>query len=237
MPPIALRTQILRELAIRTNSSPAELEAFCGLTVIPVAPSSQTRMQPRAEQGNFPNRTQGAPWQAGKGASKRVAQNIPPPQAPTDLAEQILRVLLQFPHLGKALDSHQRALAIEAAEQRSSNAMSMMQDLLAQCDGVELIPSENGGTGEVGAGAFAMFQEQLAQSELAPLYEVLRKRVMESDLDLAGATADLEGAFKKLQTNQLKKEMTEITKKLSDSTATDQDRARYRELGEKLKFS
>jgi DNA primase len=237
MPPIALRTQILRELAIRTNSSPAELEAFCGLTVIPVAPSSQTRMQPRAEQGNFPNRTQGAPWQAGKGASKRVAQNIPPPQAPTDLAEQILRVLLQFPHLGKALDSHQRALAIEAAEQRSSNAMSMMQDLLAQCDGVELIPSENGGTGEVGAGAFAMFQEQLAQSELAPLYEVLRKRVMESDLDLAGATADLEGAIKKLQTNQLKKEMTEITKKLSDSTATDQDRARYRELGEKLKFS
>ena len=237
MPPIALRTQILRELAIRTNSSPAELEAFCGLTVIPVAPSSQTRMQPRAEQGNFPNRTQGAPWQAGKGASKRVAQNIPPPQAPTDLAEQILRVLLQFPHLGKALDSHQRALAIEAAEQRSSNAMSMMQDLLAQCDGVELIPSENGGTGEVGAGAFAMFQEQLAQSELAPLYEVLRKRVMESDLDLAGATADLEGAFKKLQTNQLKKEMTEITKKLSDSSATDQDRARYRELGEKLKFS
>ena len=237
MPPIALRTQILRELAIRTNSSPAELEAFCGLTVIPVAPSSQTRMQPRAEQGNFPNRTQGAPWQAGKGASKRVAQNIPPPQAPTDLAEQILRVLLQFPHLGKALDSHQRALAIEAAEQRSSNAMSMMQDLLAQCDGVELIPSENGGTSEVGAGAFAMFQEQLAQSELAPLYEVLRKRVMESDLDLAGATADLEGAFKKLQTNQLKKEMTEITKKLSDSTATDQDRARYRELGEKLKFS
>jgi len=237
MPPIALRTQILRELAIRTNSSPAELEAFCGLTVIPVAPSSQTRMQPRAEQGNFPNRTQGAPWQAGKGASKRAAQNIPPPQAPTDLAEQILRVLLQFPHLGKALDSHQRALAIEAAEQRSSNAMSMMQDLLAQCDGVELIPSENGGTGEVGAGAFAMFQEQLAQSELAPLYEVLRKRVMESDLDLAGATADLEGAFKKLQTNQLKKEMTEITKKLSDSTATDQDRARYRELGEKLKFS
>ena len=135
------------------------------------------------------------------------------------------------------MDSSQRTLAIEAAEQRSSNAMSMMRDLLTQCDSVELIPSESGGTGEVGAGAFAMFQEQLAQSELAPLYEVLRKRVMESDLDLAGASADLEGAFKKLQTNQLKKEMTEITKKLSDSSATEQDRARYRELGEKLKFS
>jgi DNA primase len=33
MPPIALRTQILRELAIRTNTTPAELEAFCGLTL------------------------------------------------------------------------------------------------------------------------------------------------------------------------------------------------------------
>ena len=237
MPPIALRTQILRELAIRTNSSPAELEAFCGLTVMPAAPSAQPRMQPRTEQGNFPNRTQGGPWQAGKGASKRMAQNIPPPQAPMDLAEQILRVVLQFPHLGKALNSDQRSMAIEAAEQRSPNAKSMMQDLLIQCDSVELIPGEHGGDGEVGAGAFAMFQEQLAQSELAPLYEVLRKRVMESDLDLAGASADLEGAFKKLQANQLKKEMNEITKKLSDGSASDQDRARYRELGEKLKFS
>jgi DNA primase len=31
------------------------------------------------------------------------------------------------------------------------------------------------------------------------MYEVLRKRVMESDLDAAGATADLDGALKKLQ--------------------------------------
>ena len=82
-----------------------------------------------------------------------------------------------------------------------------------------------------------MFQDQLSRSELAPLYEMLRKRVMDSDLDLDGATADLDGAFKKLELTQLKQEMTEITQKIASSTATEQDRARYRELGEKLKFS
>jgi DNA primase len=245
MPPIALRTQILRELAIRTNSTPAELEAFCGLTVVPAQqpayntnpvrqqsiPNSQTHY------GNNGNR-QGAPWQASKGSAKRVAtQNIEPPKAPTDLAEQMLRVLIQFPHLGKVLDSNKRALALKAAEQRSANALALMKDLLSQCDQVELIPGENGKPGSVGAGAFAMFQDQLSRSELAPMYEVLRKRVMGSDLELEGATADLEGAFKKLELSHLKQEMTEIAQKIAGSTATDQDKARYRELGEKLKFS
>jgi DNA primase len=82
-----------------------------------------------------------------------------------------------------------------------------------------------------------MFQDQLSRSELAPLYEVLRNRVMGSDLDLDGAKADLEGAFKKLELTHLKQEMTAIAQKIAESTANDQDRARYRELGEKLKFS
>jgi len=244
MPPIALRTQILRELAIRTNTTPAELEAFCGLTIAPspVQPSSYQAAQARSQnnQTNFASNgnRQGAPWQASKGSAKRVAsQNIEPPKAPTDLAEQMLRVLIQFPHLGKALDSHQRALALKAAEQRSEKALSLMQDLLSQCDLVELIPGEDGKLATVGAGAFAMFQDQLSRSELAPLYEVLRKRVMGSDLELEGATADLEGAFKKLELSHLKQEMTEIAQKIAGSTANDQDRARYRELGEKLKFS
>ena len=241
MPPIALRTQILRELAIRTNTTPAELEAFCGLTVAP-APvrqstyqAAQTRTQnPFANMGN----RQGAPWQASKGSAKRVAnQSIEPPKAPTDLAEQMLRVLVQFPHLGKAMDSNQRALALKAAEQRSAKALELMKDLLAQCDRVELIAGEDGKPGVVGAGAFAMFQDQLSHSEMAPLYEVLRKRVMDSDLELDGAVADLEGAFKKLELTQLKQEMTEIAQKIAGNTADEQDRARYRELGEKLKFS
>ena len=241
MPPIALRTQILRELAIRTNTTPAELEAFCGLTVAP-APvrqstyqAAQTRTQnPFANMGN----RQGAPWQASKGSAKRVAnQSIEPPKAPTDLAEQMLRVLIQFPHLGKAMDSNQRALALKAAEQRSAKALELMKDLLAQCDQVELIAGEDGKPGVVGAGAFAMFQDQLSHSEMAPLYEVLRKRVMDSDLELDGAVADLDGAFKKLELTQLKQEMTEIAQKIAGNTADEQDRARYRELGEKLKFS
>ena len=236
MPPIALRTQILRELAIRTNTTPTELEAFCGLTVAP-APAQQARSQ--ANQNNFSNgNRQGAPWQASKGSAKRVAtQNIEPPKAPTDLAEQMLRVLIQFPHLGKALDSTQRALALKAAEQRSTKAFSLMQDLLSQCDLVEFIPGEDGQNASAGAGAFAMFQEQLSRSELAPLYEVLRNRVMGSDLDLNGAKADLEGAFKKLELTHLKQEMTAIAQKIAGNIANDQDRARYRELGEKLKFS
>jgi DNA primase len=250
MPPIALRTQILRELAIRTNSTPAELEAFCGLTVAP-APVRQTTYQPaqvrlqggqgnQGYQNNFVGNgnRQGAPWQTSKGSAKRVAtQNIEPPKAPTDLAEQMLRVIIQFPHLGKALDTNKRELALKAAQQRSEKAHALMKDLLSQCDQIELIPGEGNKPAIAGAGAFAMFQDQLSRSELAPLYEVLRNRVMGSDLDLDGAAADLDGAFKKLELIHLKQEMTEIAQKIAGSTASEQDKARYRELGEKLKFS
>ena len=241
MPPIALRTQILREVAIRTNSTPAELESFCGLTVSP-APvqgnayvSHPQRSNTNPQFGNA-NRTAGAPWQSTKGAAKRV-QPIAPPQAPTDLAEQLLRVLIQFPHLGKSLDANKRTLALKASKLRSEKAFALMQDLLAQCDLVELIPGGAGKPPSVGAGSFALFQEQLSRSEFAPLYEVLRKRVMGSDLDLEGAMADLEGSFKKLELTDLKQEMTDIAQKISGGTATDQDRARYRELGERLKFN
>ena len=164
-------------------------------------------------------------------------QTSEPPQAPMDLAQQILRVLIQFPHLGKSLSPERRALALEAAQERSPKAFSLMQDLLVQCDLVELLPGENGQNPTVGGGAFALFQEQLSRSEFAPLYELLRQRVMGSDLDFDGAYADLDGAMKKLELKRLKHEMTEITKKIANSTATDVDRARYRELGEKLRFS
>ena len=236
MPPIALRTQILRELAIRTSTTPAELEAFCGLTVAP-APVTYSAGAPKQQNTNNPNTSsnrQSAPWQA----AKRVAtQTIEPPKAPMDLAEQILRVLIQFPHLGKAMDQERRSLALKAAEQRSANALTLMKDLLAQCDQLELIADDSGKSAVVGAGAFAMFQDQLSRSELASMYEVLRKRVLGTDVDLDVATADLEGALKKLELTSLKQEMTEIAQKIAGSVATEQDKARYRELGEKLKFS
>jgi DNA primase len=154
-----------------------------------------------------------------------------------DLAEQILRVLIQFPHLGKNLNAEQRTLVLSSAEQRSANALRLMIDLLQQCDQLESASSISTEGSGMGAGAFAMFQEQLSRSELAPMYEVLRKRVMESELDLSGATADLEGALKKLDMLQLKNEMTTITQRISSGEASDADRARYRELGERLKFS
>jgi DNA primase len=56
-------------------------------------------------------------------------------------------------------------------------------------------------------------------------------------LEIEGAIADLDGAFKKLELTHLKTEMTEIAQKIAGSTATEQDRARYRELGDRLKFS
>ena len=98
-----------------------------------------------------------------------------------------------------------------------------------------MIADENDGTEIVGAGAFAMFQDQLARSEYASMYDVLRKRVLGADLEFDVAKADLAGAFKKLGLADLKQEMTEIAQKIAGNTATDQDKARYRELGEKLK--
>jgi DNA primase len=239
MAPIALRSQMLREVAIRTASTAAELEAFCGLTVAPAVRPSNNKapMTSTSQTGNRARAQQGT-WQPGKGYSKKSAEPaISPPNAPMDLAEQILRVLIQFPHLGRNLNAEQRRLVLSSAEQRSANAVILMTDLLQQCDQLESasgIPTDGS---VMGAGAFALFQEQLSRSELASMYEVLRKRVMESELDLNGATADLDGVLKKLEMHQLKNEMTIITQRISSGQASDADRARYRELGERLKFS
>jgi DNA primase len=241
MAPIALRSQMLREVAIRTSSTAAELEAFCGLTIAPATRSNPQVQGTSTAQAGTGARSQSSAWQPGKGYSKKPAGPvIPPPNAPMDLAEQILRVLIQFPHLGKGLNSDQRQLVLAAAEQRTANALMLMTDLLKQCDQLDYLPntsSASNAESTPGAGAFALFQEQLSRSELASMYEVLRKRVMESDLDAAGAAADLDGALKKLEMLQLKNEMTAITQRISSGEASDADRARYRELGERLKFS
>ena len=238
MAPIALRSQMLREVAIRTSSTAAELEAFCGLTIAPAARSNtQAQGVSTAPTGTI-GRSQTSAWQPGKGYSKKPAgPAIPPPNAPMDLAEQLLRLLIQFPHLGKSLNAEQRQLVLAAAEQRTANALMLMTDLLKQCDQLDYLPNASSTESVPGAGAFALFQEQLSRSELASMYEVLRKRVMESDLDAAGAAADLDGALKKLHLLQLKNEMTAITQRISSGEASDADRARYRELGERLKFS
>jgi len=58
---------------------------------------------------------------------------------------------------------------------------------------------------------------------------------MDSNLSEEVAKADLEGSLQKIQLIVLKNEMTAITQKLAQNTATEQDRERYRELGDKLR--
>jgi len=225
MPPIALRTQILRELAIRTASTPSDLENFCGLAPV-TAPKKLSNSSPHSSStmatGSKPAFKPGN-WNTKKDAFRKIASL--PPQAPTDLAEQMMRVLIQFPHLGKALDQERRAYLLKAAEQRSANAVELMKDLLSQCDLCA----------ESGSANFALFQEQLSQSDFADWYEILRLRVMDSNLSEEVAKADLEGSLQKIQLTVLKNEMTAITQKLAQNTATEQDRERYRELGDKLR--
>jgi len=150
-----------------------------------------------------------------------------PPKAPTDLSEHIMRLLIQYPVLGKDMDQVQRQFALSTAERRSAKALELMQDLLQQCDSLQLNETNPNSY-------FAVFQDQLANSPLADLYEILRQRILGSDLDFAGAKSDLDAVFQKLGRSDLKAEMTEIAQKMAKNEASPVDIARYRELGERL---
>ncbi len=220
MPPIALRAQLIRELSQRIGITPAELENFCGLK--PAAPQpSMTPVQTNATgyvaattspNGKKPWVNKKAPIPAG-----------PPPTAPTDLAEQVLRVLLQFPYLGRNLESEQKRLILNAAQKRSEKAHILMTDLINQC---EAMPSNVG---------FAVFQEQLDKTALAKSYAILRDRIMDSDLTEDIAKEDFYGSLKKLEQMDLKDQMTEIAARIAAGTAQDGDADKYRQLMAKLK--
>jgi DNA primase len=220
MPPIALRAQLIRELSQRIGISPAELENFCGLK--PAAPQpSMTPVQTNATgyvaattspNGKKPWVNKKAPIPAG-----------PPPTAPTDLAEQVLRVLLQFPYLGRNLEPEQKRLILNAAQKRSEKAHILMTDLINQC---EAMPSNVG---------FAVFQEQLDKTALAKSYAILRDRIMDSDLTEDIAKEDFYGTLKKLEHIDLKDQMTEIAARIAAGTAQEGDADRYRQLMAKLK--
>jgi DNA primase len=220
MPPIALRAQLIRELSQRIGITPAELENFCGLK--PAAPQpSMTPVQTNATgyvaattspNGKKPWVNKKAPIPAG-----------PPPTAPTDLAEQVLRVLLQFPYLGRNLESEQKRLILNAAQKRSEKAHILMTDLINQC---EAMPSNVG---------FAVFQEQLDKTALAKSYAILRDRIMDSDLTEDIAKEDFYGTLKKLEHIDLKDQMTEIAARIAAGTAQEGDADRYRQLMAKLK--
>ena len=235
MPPIALRSQLLRELANRTASSVSELEQFCDLPKL--APQNTSSGSGLPKQGPLQNsfenqgRVSVKTGQVSKQATTRF-KPLPlkpsqPPKAPTDLSEHIMRLLIQYPVLGKDMDQVQRQFALSTAERRSAKALELMQDLLQQCDSLQLNETNSNSY-------FAVFQDQLANSPLADLYEILRQRILGSDLDFAGAKSDLDAVFQKLGRSDLKAEMTEIAQKMAKNEASPVDIARYRELGERL---
>jgi DNA primase len=234
MPAIALRSQLLRELANRTASSTSELEQFIGLSHLTNPTQRPQRASPELEGAQKPassfNRVadknkQSLPTKPA--ARKSGSTNFSEPPKPTDLSEHIMRLLIQFPVLGKELDHPQRQLAMDVAKQRSEKAYLLMGDLIQQCDALEANPHNP-------YASFAVFQDQLATSIMADLYQILRQRILGSDLEYAGAKADLEGVLRKLELGALKTEMTEITQKMADQLASPEDLSRYRAISQKL---
>lgn len=218
MPAIALRAQLIRELAQRIGITPAELESFCGFK--PVVEPKQ--MTPVSNTGNDKYMSAGSngkkPW-----TKKASIPAGPPPTAPTDLAEQILRILLQFPFFARTLEPEAKRLILCAAQKRSEKAMALMADLIFQC---EQMPSNVG---------FAVFQEQLDRAPLAKSYAILRERIMDSDLTEDIAKEDFYSTLKKLEQIDLKDQMTEIAARIAAGQTQEGDVERYRQLMTKLK--
>jgi len=218
MPAIALRAQLIRELAQRIGITPAELESFCGFK--PVVEPKQ--MTPVSNNGNDKYMSAGSngkkPW-----TKKTPISSGPPPTAPTDLAEQILRILLQFPFFARTLEPEAKRLILGAAQKRSEKAMALMADLIFQC---EQMPSNVG---------FAVFQEQLDRAPLAKSYAILRERIMQSDLTEDIAKEDFYSTLKKLEHIDLKDQMTEIAARIAAGQTQEGDVERYRQLMTKLK--
>ena len=221
MPAIALRSQLLRELANRTASSVSELEQFCALS-----PATKTT-SPITQSSNKPQTIRPVVTKSTLARSaKQSRTNVEPPK-PTDLSEHIMRLLIQFPILGKEMTIEQRQLSLEVAKKRSDKAHRLMRDLIEQCDILEV-------TGENTNSSFAVFQDQLATSPMADLYQILRQRILGSEIELYGAKEDLEGVLNKLELGNLKAEMTEITEKMAQGTANSEDLERYRQISQRL---
>jgi DNA primase len=217
MPAIALRAQLIRELAQRVGITPVELESFCGFKPV-VEPKQMTPVSNTGNEKYMSGSNGKKPW-----AKKAPISSGPPPTAPTDLAEQILRILLQFPFFARKLEPEAKRLILGAAQKRSEKAMALMADLIFQC---EQMPSNVG---------FAVFQEQLDRAPLAKSYAILRERIMQSDLTEDIAKEDFYSTLKKLEHVDLKDQMTEIAARIAAGHTQEGDVERYRQLMTKLK--
>ncbi len=220
MPPIALRVQILRDLAKRLGSTQLELEKFYGL---PSTQEIELVSQNKKIDPSFKKTLGKDDWK--KKAELRALENLAKqqPVAPTKLVIQMMWILIQHPQLGKALSPGQRALLENIALQRSEKAKVVMEHLLALCQEVQEETN------------FAVFQHTLMLSDMASDYEALIKKVFESEFSREEAKTHLEGALKKLDIELAKKEMQEITQKVELNMHQPEDLIRYRELGAKIR--
>lgn len=237
MPAIALRNQILRELAQHTDSTLSELEKFFGLESQTAVqrPITQRQQQDgvaqqyyRAANLNISGKTQGfqkGAYQKGNFGPNNKKQLMPTqkPTAPMDLAEQLMRIFVQYPMLGKSLSDEQRHLAQLAAVARSEKAAMVMKDLLDLCK------DQPEGVG------FAAFQGVLERSPYEKAYAVLRDRILQAEISDEDARAHLEGAFKKIEIDVIKRQMNEIVDKMNAGIASSEDKELYRQLGAKLR--
>jgi DNA primase len=220
MPPIALRVQILRDLAKRLDLTQVELEKFYGL---PSTKEIDIQRQEKKPEARIDQASRKVDWK--KKAELRALENLAKqqPVAPTKLVIQIMWILIQYPQLVKQLNVEQQVLIENIAQQRSERAKIVVCHLLQLCRD---IPEDIN---------FAAFQNTLINSELAKDYEALIKKVFESEFSLEEAATHLSGALNKLYIEAAKKEMLEIAEKVEKNIAKPEDLARYRDLGLKLR--
>lgn len=220
MPPIALRVQILRELARLLGATQIELEKFYGL------PSNQNiEAVPAVNKINTGFKSSDLKEDRQKKANQRAFENLAKqyPVAPTKLIIQMMRILIQYPQLGKSLNLQQKVLLENIAHQRSERALEVIRHLIGMCQDVQ--PNTN----------FAMFQDSLMHSELASDYDALITKVFESELSFEEAKTHLEGALKKLAIDVTKSAMETIVKKMEEHGQQAEDVQRYQELGIRLR--
>ncbi len=216
MPAIALRVQILRDLALRLGSTQQELEQFFGLpsTIVQDVP-----IKPLEPKTNYKNKD----WQ--KKADLRALENLAKqkPITPSDLPIQIIKLLIQYPQLGKKLSAKEAEDLISIATNRTKQAGLIMKDLIQLC---RLEPDDSN---------FSSFQNVLSQSEFASAYNSLLRKLLETEFTFEEATLHVQGALKKINRDIIKSEMEAISDRISKQIHTDEDLMRYRELGLQLK--
>jgi DNA primase len=216
MPAIALRVQILRDLARRLGATQLELEQFYSLPSTTVQEVPIKPLQPKTYQKN-------KDWQ--KKSDLRAMENLAKqkPITPSDLPIQIIKLLIQYPQIGKKLSSREANDLIYIATNRTKQAGAIMKDLIDLC---RLEPEDSN---------FSSFQNVLSQSEFASSYNTLLRKLLETEFSFEDASTHIQGALKNISKDMIKSEMQEISERINKQINTDEDLTRYRELGLLLK--